>query len=77
MDDFKLIKFPSSNDERIQRNIERLKSDLWEEENGHFIIELLHICKDYIAELEESAETDIALVNVNTSIICLSQYMIE
>ena len=74
MDDLKLLKFPTSTEERIKANIDRLKLDLWTTEDGEYVTEILRLCEQYVMGLEEGAETSIALVNLQSSIICLDQY---
>lgn len=74
MDDLKLLKFPTTTDERIQANIDRLYKDLWATEGGAYVTEILRICEQYVMGLEDDVETSIALVNIQSSIICLDQY---
>jgi len=74
MSDLKLLKFPTTSDERIQRNIDRLAKELWESEDGEHVIEILRICEEYVLCLEDDVETSLALVNLQTTIILLEKY---
>jgi hypothetical protein len=74
MDDLKLLKFPTTTDERIKANINRLCKDLWASDDGEYVTDILRLCEDYISNLDETCETAIALVNLQTSIIALDRF---
>jgi hypothetical protein len=71
----KLLKFPIDQNQRIQVNIDRLRRDILMENNVQYVIDLLDICQEYIMTLDEEPISSLSLVNVQSSILLLNNYV--
>jgi len=69
------LKFPIDQNQRIQVNIDRLRRDILMENNVQYVIDLLDICQEYIMTLDEEPISSLSLVNVQSSILLLNNYV--
>lgn len=74
MSDLKLLHFPTNPEHRLQAHIKRLYDYLWAADSGEYINEILQVIEDYLMQCPDDVARDLALVNLQSTIICLDYY---